>query len=136
MREIGWTPFNTKKLAPDTPTPGAEWAIRSASPYDVPTHFRSSFDEEGGILTIEFRYIADEETVSKEIKPYFVVQLGKRTKRIYAIRFDVHSFERDRSRLATTAEDLILDLPESENRDITRRAIDQQQARLFAFAAA
>jgi hypothetical protein len=135
--ESKWISLKSDDIAPETSPTDARWAKESASPYDIPTHVRSYYDPSRGILSIEFRYISSEEVTEVAVKPYFQLVLGKRTKRIYAIHFDIHNFNRDKQRIAKETRDNIESYvgAKEPNRDITIRAIAKKQQSLFSAVA-
>lgn len=136
MNQHKWIALQTDKIAPDTRPTEAMWAIESPSPYDIPTHFRVTFDNSSRELVVEFKYIAEETLLTKNLSPEFKVEVGKRTNRIYKLRVKVDEIQRRHASVADETEHLIVDLPETVNREITIRAIDQQKNAMFAIAAA
>ena len=135
--ESRWISLKSDDIAPETNPTDAWWTKESASPYDIPTHIRSYYDPSKGTFSIEFRYISSEEVNEVEVKPYFQLVLGKKTKRIYALHFDVHNFNRDKQRIAKETRDAIEGYAGAKepNRDITIRAIAKKQQSLFSAVA-
>jgi hypothetical protein len=132
--EAKWVSLNADEIAPPKVASDANWVAESPSPYDVPTHVRSFYDAKLGIFTIELRYISPEPVKDIDLRPYIRLAVGHKTNRIYAIRFDIHNFNRDRIRIAKETHDSIASWSggkEPSNRDIALRVIDRQQ-KLFA----
>jgi hypothetical protein len=134
MHEAKWLPLNADEIAPSRHPSDASWVEESPSPYDVPTHARSFYDDTTGILTIEFRYMSSERTKELVLSPYIKAVVGKASRRIYAVHLDVHTFSRDRNRMATATKDSIcaFDGIRLSNRRAAVNAIDRKQGMLFA----
>lgn len=137
VSESRWISLKSEDIAPDTAPSDAAWARESPSLYDVPTHTRSYYSPESGVFTIQFRYISSEPLKEVKIKPYFLVELGKTSKRIYAIHFYIHDFNRDKQRIAAETRESISAYSgiTEPNKDIAVRAITKQQQKLFAAVA-
>ena len=133
MIEARWETLQADTIAPPVQPSDASWIVERPSPYDIPTHVRSFYDSACGLLTIEFRFIANEELKEVAIPPYFTFLLGKKTRRIYAIRFDVHTFNKDKKRIAEeTARSLQQAPTDAKSQLITLRAIQSKEQQLFA----
>jgi len=134
MIEAKWETLQADTIAPPIQPSDASWSTERPSPYDIPTHVRSFYDSASGVLTIEFRYIAHEELVEFEVPPYFNFLLGKKTRRIFGLRFDVHSFNKDKKKMAEETAKTLQSVPmkDMSTREITLRAIQSKEQKLFA----
>lgn len=132
--ESRWIALRADVIAPETAPGDAVWVKESPSPYDVPTHARSYYDHDSGVLTIEFKYISTEDVSEAKVNAYMRLVLGKKTKRIYAVHLDVHGFHRDRNKIAHEARSGIESFKgvKEPNRHIAIRAIADQQKSLLA----
>lgn len=136
MTDHKWISLQTNTIAPTVRPAEAQWSLEAPSPYDVPTHFRVWVDSAQHLLIIEFRYIADEQRRTKNLRPYFQVEVGKRTGRIYAIRADLEELRRHHTTVPQETEQLFSGLPHTANREITQRAVELQKSRVLSYAAA
>jgi hypothetical protein len=137
MIESKWISLRADVIAPETAPSDASWAMESPSPYDVPTHARSYYDPSTGLFTIEFKYISTEDVSEAKVNAYMRLALGKKSKRIYALHLDIHSFQRDRNKIAHEARSGIESFTGAKepNRHIAIRAITDQQKSLMSAVA-
>jgi hypothetical protein len=98
--------------------------FESPSPYEIPTEVKSAYDATKGLLLIEFRYVEREpEAVDeKRLNQYFVVRLGKTSRRIWSFVFDVHQYNRDHQHQVRE----IMDAVESKDAHSSNGAIAAQ----------
>jgi len=136
MAESDWIPLNREIIAPSAPADGAAWAVEMPSPYDVPSHVRSSYCHSTGVVRIDFRYIEAEKLVLLKLGRYGHAMVGKSSRRIWKIDFNIHQFHRDRKQMAAAVDESIESLPHSEapNRAITLNALRDKSEALFAVA--
>lgn len=135
--ESKWISLRADVIAPEVAPSDAIWAVESPSPYDVPTHARSYYAPSSGLFTIEFKYISSEEVSEAKVNTYMWLVLGKKSKRIYAVHLDIHSFQRDRNKIAQEARSGIegFNGAKEPNRHIAIRAITDQQKLLMSAVA-
>lgn len=133
MNETRWINLSEEQIAPASHPNDARWALESPSLYDIPSHIRALYDPGTGFLRIEFRYLETEQTDLVTLSDYLRANIGKRSRRIWAIEFDIHNYNRDRKRIAQVAEDSIerLSSAKRENRVIASRAVHLRSAELF-----
>lgn len=136
MSEARWLPLNADEIAPSRHPSDAKWVEESPSPYDVPTHARSFYDEQTGCLTIEFRYMSNEITKKIDLGSYVVATVGKLSRRIYAIQLNVESFNRDKAKMAAATASFISQSSglRPTNRRVASMAVERKQGSLFAAA--
>lgn len=103
MNESKWIRLSSDDIAPPFHPDDAAWAIESPSPYDIPSHARSEYDPDTGCLIFEFKYIEPEPLIEVDIGDYVKARVGRRTKRVWSIRFNAHAFHRDKKAIALAA---------------------------------
>lgn len=125
MKSTRWFELNAEELSPDIHPADAPWSTERPSPYSVPSHARATYEASSGCLVIELRYFESEDVESVELDRYVTVDVGKRSHRVRRIRFDAHTFSRDRTKIAAEAERVIstADRSRVSNREIAARAI-------------
>lgn len=125
MNESKWIRLSPDDIAPSFHPDDAAWAIESPSPYDIPSHARSEYDPVTGCFVIEFKYIEAEPLIEVDVGEYFKAKVGKKTKRVWSIRFDAHAFHRDRKAIALAATNSMNEAKPSSisNAKIAARAI-------------
>ncbi len=132
-----WLKLNPDRIAPFVHPKDAPWSLSSPSPYNVPTKVRAEYSTQSGCLTIEFQYITEEGADEVLISPYFRVSVGRTTRRIFSISFDVHQFQRDRKLIERQAIASIdsLSVDEVTNGPIVARAFSEKSNDLLQVAA-
>ena len=103
MSESKWMHLNSEAIAPEIHPADAAWATESPSSYDVPSHVRASYDQSSGCLIFEFKYIQDEPLTEVPLDGYTTAVVGRKTRRVWKIKLDVHRFNRDRHCIAQMA---------------------------------
>lgn len=136
MAESQWIALKRDSIAPSSPAIGATWVVETPSNYDIPSHVRSSYCETTGVVVIEFRYIEPEKLVPVNLGKYGHAMVGKASRRIWRIDFNIHQFHKDRQSMETAVGESIESLPTSEapNRAITLKALHEESEALFAVA--
>lgn len=128
-----WLKVRYRDVALNTRPPDAEWALESASPYDVPSELRAQFDEIAGRALLEFRYITDEPEETIWLDEHRFYRVGKKTRRLRAVNVDLldshgdirgvlHAFKRSIANLSPR---------ETSNRKIAVRALKDKEQSLF-----
>lgn len=125
MHSSKWISLKSTDIAPSFHPQDAAWSTEAASPYDVPSHVRASYDVSSGCLLIEFRYFESEPVVELHLDNYVVANVGRHTRRVWSVKFNAYQFSRDRSHLADAARNMMqsADVRDVSNRDIAVRAI-------------
>ena len=123
MNSSKWIRLSSQTIAPSVHPSDAIWSTESPSPYDVPSHARSSYDATTGCFSIYFKYFEIEALESVVLDEYFTAQVGKNTKKIWSIKFDVHSFNRDKKKIANAAINSVENTKSVSNGMIAARAI-------------
>ena len=126
-----WIPLNTEKIAPWEHPSDAKWAFESASPYVIPSHARSSFDPSSGLLEVEFRYAIPEPVSEVRLDRYFTASVGKKSGRLFTVRFDVRAFHLDKSEITNALKTTLWD-DRVANPEIVTRAWESRAPRLLA----
>lgn len=103
MNASKWIRLSPEEIAPSFHPADAKWSTESPSPYDIPSHARASYNPATGCLLIEFKYFEQEPLVDIRLDQYFTAKVGKATKRVWEMKFDAHSFNRDRKSIANAA---------------------------------
>lgn len=85
--KVDWDSVNTRR---DETVHGIKVKM-FASPYDVPEALRTVLDEDKKKLVIEFRYLNEEPTEEKRHNAYITYGLGKFSKCLYSLSFDINS---------------------------------------------
>jgi hypothetical protein len=129
MKSTRWFELNAEELSPEVHPLDAPWATERPSPYSVPSHARASYEAASGCLIIELRYFENEDVEAVVLDRYVTVDVGKRSHRVRRIKFDAHSFSRDRTKIAAEADRAISGADETKvsNRDIAARAIGRNR---------
>ena len=108
------------------------------SPYDVPEAVRGYYDDELQRFVIEFRYINNDEPVKKQRKENLTLRIGRHSNRLYGIEVDVQAIRGNTvsvspfPQISGSVIDAIDSLSNSDNYDIARDAIEQNQDAIFA----
>lgn len=133
MHEMNWVKLNEEKIAPSTHPKDAAWTLESPSIYDIPSHVRSEYCPTTGFLKIEFRYLEQEKIETITLSNYLRAEVGKKSKRIIAIEFDIHSYNKDKNKIAKVAEESIgmINTAKLISREITSRVIHLNMNSLF-----
>lgn len=79
-----------------------------ASPYDVPEAVRAILDNDKKKFVIQFRYLSDEPTIDKQHNSYTVYGLGKFSKRLYSIAFDLDALQAENHKAKFTKKDRVV----------------------------
>jgi hypothetical protein len=136
MNETRWINLSGARAAPPVHPKDAAWSLESPSIYDVPSQVRARYSPATGHLTVEFRYLETEQTEQTEsstLSEYLRARIGKRSRRIWSIEFDIHGYNRDTIQIAQAAEASIEKLTDAkqENRIITSQVVHRNSASLF-----
>ena len=136
MNTTKWIDLSQERIAPPVRPKEAQWALEIPSVYDVPSQMRASYDASSGFIKIEFKYLESEPTEILTIGEYLNASIGKKSRRIWAVEFDIHNFNRDRKRIVQVAEASIKKLSKVRpgNQEIASRAIHQNGESLFRFS--
>jgi hypothetical protein len=59
------------------------------SPYDLPREVEASFDKHAGVLHLTFKYVDEEEAVSKEMRHSLKMKVGKHSGKILGFEIPV-----------------------------------------------
>ena len=134
----GWMRLDFDKIAPSQVFDKAGWVRQSPSPYDVPTHGRATFDEDAGLVVIQFKYISDEPVSLIHVSQYLDARIGKKTRRVFEVRFKAREYHRDQGAKSVTldSEEVVkeLSMSSASNGLIASRAVNQNQKALFYVA--
>ena len=135
-----WFKLDFDKIAPAISPESAGWARQTPSPYDVPTHGRAMIDNAAGVLVIQFRYISDEAVTKIRMGEYLDASIGKKTRRIFEVRFRVRDYHRDKGMkspsLDSEAMSQVMSMSSTSNGLIASRAVDQNRNALFELSGA
>lgn len=134
MNDGRWIALSQEEVAPSTHPVDAKWVLESPSMYEIPSHMRATYDASTGLLKIEFRYLETERGEDFILSGYAKASVGVRSKRILAIEFDIHRYNKDRKRIAQEAETSIsmVSSARMQNRAITSRAVQVKGENLFS----
>jgi len=123
MSTSQWITLTSSEIAPPIHPSDAKWITEAPSPFDVPSHARSTYNPKTGCLEIEFKYLEHEDLRTVRLDAYFTAQVGKKTRRIWQLCFDVDAFARDRQKIASAAKSSVEKATDVSNGDIAGRAI-------------
>lgn len=131
-----WLKLNPDEIAPFERPKDAPWSLSSPSPYIVPTMVRAEYSTATGHLCVAFQYITEEEAQELQVTPYCVISIGRRTKRIFSLDFNIHQYNRDRKLIEKAAKDTFDSLPPSgvANAPIVSRAFSKRSSDLLQVA--
>jgi len=123
MNTSQWITLTSSEIAPPVHPSDAQWSTEAPSPFDIPSHARSTYNQDTGCLEIEFKYLEHEDLSTVRLDAYFTAKVGKKTKRIWQLCFDVDAFAHDSQKIASAAKSSVEKAAGVSNGDIAGRAI-------------